>query len=229
MDIVIISSQNDQAPGFLSLLGLPDSPALFCDYDSFTPERYSSQNVFIFDLAGKITPDTLLWEAIARRGPRSAHVHFLNVSDKLAPNFAIDLLMAGFISVSEKNGFFQAEIPSFQIGSSALITDMVDEDSLIQPADFTKPTGYDCGPQTAKKRACKNCTCGLAKEEEEVRKEQAETKRITVDTLGATNSSCGSCSLGDAFRCPGCPYRGLPAFKPGEVVQIDSIQDDAFL
>ncbi|KAL4400961.1 electron carrier [Malassezia pachydermatis] len=114
--------------------------------------------------------------------------------------------------------------------------------------DFTQP-------RSRRKRACPGCTCGLRElEEEEARtgsivqldpndinvtgdRQEITTtvvgddgiertvKRIQVDTRGAT-SSCGSCFLGDAFRCSTCPYLGLPAFEPGQKVEIPVSMDD---
>ena len=62
-------------------------------------------------------------------------------------------------------------------------------------------------------KPCDNCTCG--------KKELYEGK-ITLNELetGQVESSCGKCYLGDAFRCGGCPFRGKPAFEPGDKVKL---------
>ena len=67
-----------------------------------------------------------------------------------------------------------------------------------------------------RKKPCRNCNCGLKEEQEE--KAKAEQPR------GKPKSGCGSCYLGDAFRCSGCPYSGMPAFLPGEKVQLKNVK-----
>jgi len=94
--------------------------------------------------------------------------------------------------------------------------DFVDPDTLIDEEDLKKPDAASlrvCGT-TGKRKACKDCSCGLAEE-------LADGKEPVTKSV---NSSCGSCYLGDAFRCASCPYLGMPAFKPGEKIQLSERQ-----
>merc|ERR1712232_926532 len=65
-------------------------------------------------------------------------------------------------------------------------------------------------------KACANCSCGRKELEDKLGAEETK-KRLEQ---GKERSACGSCYLGDAFRCESCPYRGLPAFKPGTKVEL---------
>jgi hypothetical protein len=215
-ELVVVSDKSESAPSLPERAGLGDVAALYCDYDNFSPERYSAQKLFVFD--GEAAQSKLLWNALVRNAPRGASVFFFGLEK--SPKTIIELLSCGFVSVTEKGDVVKAEIPSFSLGASVGVSETVDEDALIDQADYAKPDNA-CGPGAGKKRACKNCSCGLA----ELEKKQ-EADQVVVDTSSAKKSSCGSCSLGDAFRCPGCPYRGLPAFNPGEVVQISMDDND---
>ncbi|XP_062997209.1 anamorsin [Elgaria multicarinata webbii] len=91
--------------------------------------------------------------------------------------------------------------------------DLLDSDELLDPEDLKKPDPASLKAPTCKesgkRKACKNCTCGLAEELEQEKKSQQP------------KSACGNCYLGDAFRCASCPYLGMPAFKPGEKILLN--------
>ncbi|KAI9594594.1 cytokine-induced anti-apoptosis inhibitor 1, Fe-S biogenesis-domain-containing protein [Syncephalis fuscata] len=105
--------------------------------------------------------------------------------------------------------------------------DIEDDDALLDDDDRSKPSADSlarpdgCGP---KKKACKNCSCGLA----EIEAEEERTGLAQAAPAQPLTSSCGSCYLGDAFRCSSCPYLGMPAFKPGQKVQLvgNMMEDD---
>ena len=95
---------------------------------------------------------------------------------------------------------------------------MVDEDELLaretERVDTKqKQVASDCGPggPGAKRKACKNCTCGLAEEL------SVEERGAVAATTSVSKSACGNCSLGDAFRCASCPFLGQPAFVNNKV------------
>uniref|UniRef100_A0A7S4B5F9 Anamorsin homolog n=2 Tax=Chrysotila carterae TaxID=13221 RepID=A0A7S4B5F9_CHRCT len=93
----------------------------------------------------------------------------------------------------------------------------MDEDELLSEADraLKVPIRSECAPDAAgKRKACKNCTCGL--------REELEGQEAPV-----VKSACGNCALGDAFRCASCPHRGKPAFEPGDELKLASRSDES--
>ncbi|KAF2536000.1 hypothetical protein F2Q68_00022455, partial [Brassica cretica] len=91
--------------------------------------------------------------------------------------------------------------------------DLIDEDSLLTEEDWKKPQLPVVNGCETTKKACKNCVCGRA---------EIEEKAVKLDQIENPQSSCGSCGLGDAFRCGTCPYKGRPPFKVGEKVTLIS-------
>ncbi|CAK7346715.1 unnamed protein product [Dovyalis caffra] len=164
-------------------------------------------------------------------------------TDKAISGLQRKLLLAGFLEAEalkpKSDGLsnvvhsfgVKAKKPSWNIGSSFVLkksikssvkvqvdddSDLIDEDSLLTEEDLKKPQlppVGDCEVGSTRK-ACKNCTCGRAEEEEKVK------LGLTMDQLNNPQSACGSCGLGDAFRCGTCPYKGLPPFKLGEKVSL---------
>nr|A1CQP0.2 RecName: Full=Fe-S cluster assembly protein dre2; AltName: Full=Anamorsin homolog [Aspergillus clavatus NRRL 1] len=121
--------------------------------------------------------------------------------------------------------------------------EIIDEEDLLDGSELAAPIIQppECRPKAGRRRrACKDCTCGLAQklEEEDAMRRHAADKQLgamklshgdlaEVDfTVQGKVGSCGNCSLGDAFRCEGCPFIGLPAFQPGEEIRLlnDDIQ-----
>ncbi|RMZ92043.1 hypothetical protein DV736_g700, partial [Chaetothyriales sp. CBS 134916] len=114
--------------------------------------------------------------------------------------------------------------------------ELIDEDTLLDEEDMARPVKVPaaCKPNARRRRACKDCTCGLAEKiagEDQAMRAKADSalQSLKLDandlsevdfTVKGKVGSCGNCSLGDAFRCDGCPYIGLPAFKPGEEVRL---------
>ncbi|GMH12502.1 hypothetical protein Nepgr_014343 [Nepenthes gracilis] len=164
-----------------------------------------------------------------------------SLKDERRSSLQWKLLVAGFLEPeaiklksddpSEVHSFgLKAKKPSWKIGSSFTIkkvtnrlpkiqiddSDLIDEDSLLTEEDLKKPqfpVGSDC-EVGSKRKACKNCTCGRAEAEEKVQ------LGLTMEQLNNPQSACGSCGLGDAFRCSTCPYKGLPPFKLGDKVTL---------
>ncbi|KAF9076477.1 cytokine-induced anti-apoptosis inhibitor 1, Fe-S biogenesis-domain-containing protein [Rhodocollybia butyracea] len=199
-------------------------------------------------------------------------LHLLNLSASDASPLTSALTLSGFTLLNSTSTGMIAQKPAHSAGPVRLLnrkktdpakkkalwalspdapfTPSIDPDALLTEADKARPIPT-CEPVLAsaprRKRACKNCSCGLAElEAEELRNgkvvmldgiidgtavevNQGEEKERLIQAAKAApkaTSSCGNCFLGDAFRCASCPYIGLPAFQPGEKVEIDFGMDD---
>jgi hypothetical protein len=150
-----------------------------------------------------------------------------------------NLMLGGFTNtqIASQNGsgagIITAEKPKWETGTKAAITlkpkaapavwtlnadedeELVDEDELLTEEDLHRPTpagASDCEVGAGGgKKACDNCTCGRA---------DGVVQKLTKEMIENPTSGCGSCSLGDGFRCGGCPYRGLPAFEMGKKIEL---------
>ncbi|KAJ5858794.1 hypothetical protein N7534_004071 [Penicillium rubens] len=167
------------------------------------------------------------------------------------PNFEPSAAIPLKFGLKKKNKPTPTAVPSIPTGFAAPMgidspvtnhdrdedDELINEDTLLSEEDLTRPImpPPECQPKTGRRRrACKDCTCGLADKLEAEDKERRanadkELNVMKLDTgdlneldftVEGKTGSCGSCALGDAFRCDGCPYMGLPAFKPGQEVQI---------
>ena len=221
----------------------------------------------------------VLSQLLAGLAPRGT-LHLLNLPASL-PSLPTELTLAGFtlLSAIPESGSIVAQRPAPAVPSSASLplrrkTDparknskkalwalsspsapSIDAEALLTASDRARPAA--CEPVSAaggaprRKKACKNCSCGLAELEAEEEAAARAGKVVLLDGEGGAvevgtgvdldgqerlraaaasapkaTSSCGNCFLGDAFRCASCPYLGLPAFKPGEKVEIDFAMDD---
>jgi len=127
--------------------------------------------------------------------------------------------------------------------------ELIDEDDVLVDDIQLPAMEIDDASEPAvkpKRKACKNCSCGRKEMEEAEEAAATATATATVADGNATNgakpvpganltkdqienpqSACGNCSLGDAFRCASCPYKGMPRFKLGEKIEISSMMLEA--
>jgi len=186
---------------------------------------------------GQLDAPTIILEKILK--PEGTLVLKSEVLDhEIASKLSQQLKWLGYIDITLTSNSVCARKDKFEIGESVKLnfgsikstaapsawkvsaddndeSDLIDDEGLLDEEDLKKPDPESlrvCGT-TGKRKACKDCSCGLAEE-------LAGEEKAKALAAGAGKSSCGNCYLGDAFRCAACPYLGTPAFKPGEKIQL---------
>ncbi|KAI3468534.1 hypothetical protein Pfo_025197 [Paulownia fortunei] len=159
-------------------------------------------------------PNDQLLVIISRVLKPGGTIYFSQSAKEHMTNSSLErkLLLAGFLDIqsSESSQSFVMIVgkkPSWNIGSSFSIKktskvlskvqidddmDLIDEDSLLTEEDLRKPQPApvgDCEVGSTRK-ACRNCTCGRAEEEEKVQK-----LGLTMEDLNNPQSACGNVCL----------------------------------
>jgi hypothetical protein len=188
-------------------------------------DTYTSIVIFCSDVKRHQTLqlDTeLLQKCLSKLGPDGLiTAHLGEVSQADATRLDVVGLFAGAVDseVSNSSSLFSSGVrfcckrPPWAQGAASEIK-RIDEDALL--GEVPQPVGKGKSDCSTQPKACANCSCGRKELEDKHGAEEA-TKRLEQ---GKERSACGSCYLGDAFRCDSCPYRGLPAFKPGAKVEL---------
>jgi hypothetical protein len=171
------------------------------------------------------------------------------VDREAGQTLAVDLKIQGFLDImaakdpSSGRRFLVCQRPEWALGTTAKLNltssssnpvkstkvmmtnlaedDLIDENALLEESVVpVNNKEFDCGTgNDGKKRACKDCTCGLAEGKEASVPKTNEEKIVKA-------SSCGSCYKGDAYRCASCPFLGKPAFEPGHEKVVLAMGND---
>ncbi|CAD2089157.1 Fe-S cluster assembly protein DRE2, putative [Plasmodium vinckei] len=142
--------------------------------------------------------------------------------NKILKKLRKECLYNGYINISaeqtmSENGTVinvKAENPDFNKSD--------DDNNLVSSDDEINEKCED--KKKAVNRVCDNCTCGKKEKAMNLEKIKINSNEVEYNTENVV-SSCGNCYLGDAFRCGSCPYKGLPAFQPGENVKLNLNND----
>lgn len=226
---VIVVCSKEESNKYLPYLDEFQNSTLVNLEELFSTQHESALTVLYLDETDKLKQETFQVLLNILKPGGELMILKSNVED-----LKFSLITNGLTNINGSGSFVKANKPKYEQGSSAKLNiqkkektvwkldnafddevDLIDPDSLLDDEDLQKP---DSGAlkvcsTTGKRKACKDCSCGLAEEL------AAEKTGAAVNTETA-KSSCGNCYLGDAFRCSTCPYLGMPAFKPGEKVQL---------
>jgi hypothetical protein len=198
---------NDQMRLILSEQGFVESDSV--DFVSMAnlPAQGSFTSIFVHQSVGSDFHLRLL--QLLKAG---GSLFLLLDKEEKSDDVQFSLLTCGFVDIARhQHGYVVAKKPDYALGHAVPLMfkkkpavassydDLIDEDALLDEEDRARPLPYTvaCGPDSdgtaKKKKACKNCSCGLA--EIEAAEEAAATDAAAPpSTKEMPKSSCGSVS-----------------------------------